>query len=77
MGIRIETLRFCVNHRLRESAYPSGEADDRRSRYRTPTRADDILGKHTAWNRQVLDAILAQCNKRGLLRAGSRVPAAA
>ncbi|MGW3571468.1 hypothetical protein ACWDSL_47615 [Streptomyces sp. NPDC000941] len=37
-----------MNHRLRESAYSSDEADDRQSRYSPPTRADDILGKHKA-----------------------------
>ncbi|ADI04308.1 hypothetical protein SBI_01187 [Streptomyces bingchenggensis BCW-1] len=37
-----------MNHRLRESAYPSDETDDRQSRYMPPTRADDILGKHRA-----------------------------
>ncbi|MFD8386612.1 transposase [Streptomyces sp. NPDC059679] len=41
-----------MNHRLRESAYSSDEADDRQSRYSPPTRADDILGKHRV-NREI------------------------
>jgi hypothetical protein len=36
-----------VDYRLRESADSSDEADDRQSRCRPPTRADDILGKRS------------------------------